>query len=127
LEEVQIASFIGDLGYPVVQPKLVILAALERLAALARRLRLGFLVDALAPHLSRPFERFALDVGGVRLHGTDLAQLHYVRELAEQGRDRPLSSSSLPTFHPVGSSSKAARTSASQPSTRLGQPAPPDA
>lgn len=70
------------------QLKLVILSALERLAALARRLRLGFLVDALAPHLSRPFERFALDVGGVRLHGTNLAQLHYVRELAEQGRDR---------------------------------------
>ncbi|MBA2383121.1 MAG: FkbM family methyltransferase [Actinobacteria bacterium] len=70
------------------QLKLVILSALERLAALARRLRLGFLVDALAPHLSRPFERFALDVGGVRLHGTDLAQLHYVRELAEQGRER---------------------------------------
>lgn len=88
MEEVQIASFIGDLGYPVVPLKLVILSALERLAALARRLRLGFLVDALAPRLSRPFERFALDVGGVRLHGTDLAQLHYVRELAEQGRER---------------------------------------
>jgi len=71
-----------------VQLKLATLTALERLAATARRLRLGFLVDALAPRLSRPFERFALDVEGVRLHGIDLAQLHYVRELVERGRER---------------------------------------
>lgn len=70
------------------QLKLAILSILERLAGLARRLRLGFLVDALAPHVSRPFEQFALDVNGVRLAGTDLAQLHYVRELVEQGRER---------------------------------------
>jgi FkbM family methyltransferase len=71
-----------------VQLKLATLTALERAAAVARRLRLGFLVDALAPHVARPFERFAIDVDGVQLHGTDLAQLHYVRELAELGRER---------------------------------------
>jgi len=71
-----------------VQLKLATLTALERAAAGARRLRLGFLVDALAPHVSRPFEHFALDVGEVRLEGRNLAQLHYVRELVEQGRDR---------------------------------------
>ena len=70
------------------QVKLATLTALERAAAVARRLRLGFLVDALAPHVARPFERFAIDVDGVELHGTDLAQLHYVRELAELGRER---------------------------------------
>ena len=70
------------------QSKLVTLTLLERAAAVARRLRLGFVVDALAPRVARPFERFALDVDGVRLHGRDLAQLHYVRELAEQGRER---------------------------------------
>ena len=70
------------------QLKLATLTALERGAAVARRLRLGVLVDALAPRVARPFERFELDVDGVRLHGTDLAQLHYVRELAEEGRER---------------------------------------
>lgn len=68
--------------------KLATLAALERLAGLARRLRLGFLVDRLAPLVGRPFERFVIDVDGVRLGGASLAQLHYVRELLEQGRDR---------------------------------------
>lgn len=72
----------------MVQLKLAMLTALERAAALARRLRLGFLVDALAPLLARPFERFVVDVDGVQLHGTDLAQLHYVRELTELGRER---------------------------------------
>ncbi len=70
------------------QLKLATLTALESMAAGARRLRLGFLVDALAPRIARPFERFELDVDGVRLRGTNLAQLHYVRELAEQGRER---------------------------------------
>ena len=68
--------------------KLATLTALERAAGLARRLRLGFLVDRLAPIAGRPFERFSLDVDGVRLEGTTLAQLHYVRELLEDGRDR---------------------------------------
>lgn len=67
--------------------KLATLTALERAAGLARRLRLGFLVDRLAPLAGRPFERFSLDVDGVRLVGTTLAQLHYVRELLD-GRDR---------------------------------------
>lgn len=70
------------------RPKLATLTLLERAAAGARRLRLGFLVDAVAPHVARPFERFELDVEGVRLHGRDLAQLHYARELVERGRER---------------------------------------
>ena len=70
------------------QLKLPALTLLERAAAAARRLRLGPLVDALAPYVSRPFQRFVLDVDGVRLHGHDLAQLHYVRELAEERRER---------------------------------------
>ena len=60
----------GGLGYRVVQPKLATLSVLERGAGVARRLRLGFLVDALAPRLTRPFERFELDVDGVTLRGT---------------------------------------------------------
>jgi FkbM family methyltransferase len=71
-----------------VQWKLATLTALEQAAGLARRLRLGFLVDRLAPLAGRPFERFVLDVDGVRLGGASLAQLHYVRELLEEGRDR---------------------------------------
>ncbi len=70
------------------RPKLATLTALERLAGLARRLGLGALVDRIAPLVARPFERFELDVGGVRLGGASLAQLHYVRELLEEGRDR---------------------------------------
>ena len=42
----------------------------------------------LAPLVGRPFERFELDVDGVRLAGTELAHLHYVRELLEQGREQ---------------------------------------
>jgi FkbM family methyltransferase len=68
--------------------KLGTLTALERAAAVARRLRLGVLVDGLAPGVGRPFERFSLDVDGVRLDGESLAQLHDVRELLEAGRDR---------------------------------------
>jgi FkbM family methyltransferase len=71
-----------------VQPKLVTLSALEWIAGLARRLGLGSLVDRLAPIVARPFEHFELDVDGVRLAGTELAHLHYVRELKEHGRER---------------------------------------
>jgi FkbM family methyltransferase len=71
-----------------VQPKLDTLRALEWIAGCARQLRLGFLVDRLAPLVSRPFERFVLDVDGVQVAGTELAHLHYVRELREQGRER---------------------------------------
>jgi FkbM family methyltransferase len=71
-----------------VHRKLVILGALERIAGGARRLGLGFLVDRLAPRVARPFERFVLDVDGVRLGGSSLAQIHYVRELVEHGRER---------------------------------------
>ena len=70
------------------QPRLATLSMLERGAAVARRLRLGFIVDALAPRLTRRFERFELDVDGVTLRGTDLAQLHYVRELQVEHRER---------------------------------------
>jgi FkbM family methyltransferase len=68
--------------------KLATLTALERLAGLARRLRLGFIIDRVAPLVGRPFERFVIDVDGVLLGGATLAQLHYVRELLEQGRER---------------------------------------
>ncbi len=70
------------------QPKLALLTALERTAAGARRLGLGAVIDRAAPLVGRPFERFSLDVDGVRLSGTDLAQLHYVRELREHGREQ---------------------------------------
>lgn len=70
------------------QAKLAVLSTLERLAGLARRLGLGPVVDRVAPIASRPFERFVLDVDGVQLGGTNLAQLHYVRELRELGRER---------------------------------------
>ena len=68
--------------------KLATLTALERLAGLARRARLGFLVDRLAPRVGRAFERFVLEVDGVHLGGTSLSQLHYARELLEEGRER---------------------------------------
>ena len=68
--------------------KLATLSLLESIAGLARRLGLGSLVDRLAPVIGRPFERFELDVDGVRLAGTELAHLHYVRELLEQGREQ---------------------------------------
>jgi hypothetical protein len=71
-----------------VNRKLATLTALERLAGLARRARLGFLVDRLAPRVGRAFERFALEVDGVHLGGTSLSQLHYARELLEEGRER---------------------------------------
>lgn len=70
------------------QAKLVTLTTLEWLAGLARKLGLGALVDRFAPLASRPFERFTVDVDGVQLGGADLAQLHYVRELRELGRER---------------------------------------
>lgn len=70
------------------QAKLAVLSTLERLAGFARRLGLGSVVDRVAPIASRPFEHFVLDVDGVRLGGTNLAQLHYVRELRELGRER---------------------------------------
>jgi len=70
------------------RPKLVTLSGLESIAGLARRLGLGSLVDRLAPLVARPFERFELDVDGVRLAGTELAHLHYVRELMEHAREQ---------------------------------------
>ena len=84
----RVAHGAAAVGYPLVQAKLAILTCLERAAAGARRLGLGAVVDRLAPLVGRPFERFVLDVGGVRLAGTELAHLHYVRELREQGRER---------------------------------------
>jgi FkbM family methyltransferase len=75
-------------GYRLVRAKLAILTGLERVAAGARRIGLGAVVDRVAPLVGRPFERFELDVDGVRLAGTELAHLHYVRELREQGREQ---------------------------------------
>jgi FkbM family methyltransferase len=71
-----------------VQAKLAILTVLERAAAAARRVGVGAVVDRVAPLVGRPFERFSLDVDGVRLAGTELAHLHYVRELLELGREQ---------------------------------------
>ena len=70
------------------EAKLAILGALERVAGAARRAGLGAVVDRIAPLVGRRFERFELDVDGVRLAGVDLAQLHYVRELREQRREQ---------------------------------------
>ena len=70
------------------QAKLATLSTLEWLAGLARRLGLGRVVDRVAPIVSRPFEHFLLDVDGIKLGGTNLAHLHYVRELREHGRER---------------------------------------
>ena len=96
------------------QAKLAVLSTLERLAGLARRLGLGPVVDRLAPIASRPFERFVLDVDGVRLGGTNLAQLHYVRELREHGRERTFVRLLAEAIPPGGvDRSKAAPTSAS--------------
>jgi FkbM family methyltransferase len=67
---------------------LAMLTRLEHVAAVARRLRLGFLVDRLAPSVARRFERLELDVDGALLQSADLAQLHYVRELVEDRRER---------------------------------------
>jgi FkbM family methyltransferase len=70
------------------RPKLATLSVLESIAGVARKLGLGPLVDRLAPIASRPFEHFMLDVHGVQLGGTNLAQLHYVRELREHRREQ---------------------------------------
>jgi FkbM family methyltransferase len=75
-------------GYRLVQAKLAILTVLEWAAAAARRVGLDGVVDRVAPLVGRPFERFALDVDGVQLAGTELAHLHYVRELRELGREQ---------------------------------------
>jgi FkbM family methyltransferase len=71
-----------------VQAKLATLRVLEWLAGLARRLGLGRVVDRVAPIVSRPFEHFLLDVDDIKLGGTNLAHLHYVRELREHGREQ---------------------------------------
>jgi FkbM family methyltransferase len=71
-----------------VQAKLATLSTLEWLAGLARRLGFGRVIDRVAPLVSRPFERFLLDVDGVKLGGTNLAHLHYVRELREHRREQ---------------------------------------
>ncbi len=58
------------------RPKLATLSLLESIAGLARRLGLGrSRRQAGAAGRRGPFERFELDVDGVRLAGTELAQL----------------------------------------------------
>lgn len=64
--------------------KTATVAALERGAALARRLGLGAVVDRLAPLVLRPLGPFTATVDGLVLHGANLGQQHYVRELEER-------------------------------------------
>ncbi|HJU48810.1 MAG TPA: FkbM family methyltransferase [Gaiellaceae bacterium] len=63
--------------------KLGLVAALERGAGLARRVGLGPLVERLAPAALRSLGPFATEVDGLVLHGANLGQQHYVRELSE--------------------------------------------
>ena len=82
------------------QAKLATLSTLEWLAGLARRLGFGRAIDRLAPIVSRPFEHFLLDVDGVKLGGTNLAHLHYVRELREHGREQTFVRLLAEAIHP---------------------------
>lgn len=64
--------------------KLGLVAALERTAGLARRAGLGPLVDRLAPAALRSLGPFTATVDGLVLHGANLGQQHYVRELQDR-------------------------------------------
>jgi FkbM family methyltransferase len=63
--------------------KLGVVAALERGAGLARRIGLGGVVDRLAPAALRSLGPFTAEVDGFTLHGANLGQQHYARELQE--------------------------------------------
>lgn len=69
--------------------KLRVVAALERGAAAARRAGLGRLVDRVSPLALRSLGPFTAEVDGFVLHGANLGQQHYVRELGE-GREGTL-------------------------------------
>ncbi len=64
--------------------KLGAVAVLERGAGLVRRVGLGGVVDRLAPAALRSLGPFTTRVDGLTLHGANLAQQHYVRELLER-------------------------------------------
>ena len=59
--------------------------------------------QAGAARSGRPFERFELDVDGVRLGGTELAHLHYVRELRSTDVSRRSSACSRRPSRPAAS------------------------
>ena len=64
--------------------KLDVVAALERAAGGVRRAGLGPFVDHVAPLVLRSLGPFAAEVDGFVLHGANLGQQHYVRELRER-------------------------------------------
>jgi FkbM family methyltransferase len=64
--------------------KLAVVSTLERGAGLARRAGLGGVVDRVSPLALRSLGPFATEVDGIVLHGANLGQQHYVRELAER-------------------------------------------
>jgi FkbM family methyltransferase len=66
--------------------KLRAVSLLERGAGAARRAGLGGLVDRVSPLALRSLGPFTAEVDGLVLHGANLGQQHYVRELLE-GRE----------------------------------------
>ena len=62
---------------------------LERGAAILRRLGLGRLVDAVGARVASSFD-FELKVDGLRLAGSHIGHLYYLRELVDAGREEYL-------------------------------------
>lgn len=65
-----------------------LLSVLEHGARAARRLGLGRLVDRLGPAVGHAAARAEVEVDGFRFAGTHAAHLFYLREVAEEGRER---------------------------------------
>jgi FkbM family methyltransferase len=65
-----------------------LLRLLETGARSLRRVGLGALVDRVAPALGGAVARTTVDVRGLRLAGSHVGHLYYLRELADEGRDR---------------------------------------
>ena len=64
-----------------------LLCFLETGARSLRRVGLGALVDRVAPALGGAVARTTVDVRGLRLAGSHVGHLYYLRELADEGRD----------------------------------------
>ncbi len=64
-----------------------VLTALERAAAGLRRIGLGRAVEPVARRFAPTLGTFDVDVDGLRLHGSHIGQLYYVRELLEDDRE----------------------------------------
>ncbi len=64
--------------------KLGLVALLERVAGAARRVGLGGVIDRVAPLTLRSLGPFTVEVDGLTIHGDNLGQQHYVRELQDR-------------------------------------------